>query len=121
MNKQIGKVDKKVIDILGLGYDEEVPIFIGENNIRHMQEKHYEDFVRYGNDIKEIILKPTYIARNPKQGSIEYIKEYMVDDELVLVAVRASNKRTMFVKTLFTMSENKKNIYLRKGYAKKYE
>jgi len=45
----------------------------------------------------------------------------MSNDELVLVAVRASNKRTMFVKTLFTMSENKKNIYLRKGYAKKYE
>lgn len=121
MNKQIGKVDKKVIDILGLNYDKEFPIFIGENNIKHIQEKHYEDYIRYGNDIQNIIAQPTYIARNPKQGSIEYIKEYRIDDELVLVAVRASNKGTMFVKTLFTMSENKKNIYLSKGYAKKYE
>ena len=120
MNKQIGKVNKKVIDILGLDYEEGKAIFIGENNIKHMKEKHYEDFVRYGNDIEEIISNPTYIARNPNQDSIEYIKEYIVDNELVLVAVRTSNQGTMFVKTLFTMSEKKKNIYLTRGYAKKY-
>lgn len=121
MNEPIGKVDKQVIHILGLDYEEGKPIFIGENNRRHMQEKHYEDYMKYGEDIPEIIKKPTYVAQNPKQGSIEYIKEYRIDNELVLVAVRASNKGAMFVKTLFTMSENKKNIYLSKGYAKKYE
>ena len=120
MNKQIGKVSKKVIDILGLDYEQEKPIFIGENNIKHMKEKHQEDYIRYGIDIEKIISEPTYVAKNPKQGSIEYIKEYKIEDELVLVAVRASNKGTMFVKTLFTMSEKKKNIYLSKGYAKKY-
>lgn len=78
MNRQIGKVSKKVIDILGLNCEEGKKIFIGENNIKHIKEKHYEDFIRYGNDIENIICNPTYIARNPNQDSIEYIKEYII-------------------------------------------
>ena len=81
----------------------------------------FPDYDKYGKDIAEIIKSPTYVAKNPNQGSIEYIKEYKIEDEFVLVAVRISNKGTMFAKTLFTMTERKKNIYLRNGYAKKYE
>ena len=121
MNKQIGKVTKKVIKLLNLEYEEELPIILGDSNIEHMKRQHLEDYMKYGNDIKNIINKPTYVARNPNQGSIEYIKEYKIDNEFVLVAVRISNKGTMFAKTLFTMTERKKNIYLKKGYAKKYE
>ena len=64
---------------------------------------------------------PTYVALNPNQGSIEYIKEYKINNDFVLVAVRISNNGTMFAKTLFTMTERKKNIYLKNGYAKKYQ
>lgn len=121
MNKQIGKVNKRVIKLLGLEYIEELPIILGETNIEHMKRQHPEDYDKYGKDIAEIIKSPTYVAKNPNQGSIEYIKEYKIEDEFVLVAVRISNKGTMFAKTLFTMTERKKNIYLRNGYAKKYE
>lgn len=121
MNKQIGKVSKKVIELLGLDYKEELPIILGETNIEHMKRQHPRDYDKYGKDIQEIIKRPTYVARNPNQGSIEYIKEYKIEDEFVLVAVRISNKGTMFAKTLFTMTESKKDIYLKKGYAKKYE
>lgn len=38
MNRQIGKVTKKIIDILGLEYEQEQPIFIGDANINHMKE-----------------------------------------------------------------------------------
>ena len=34
MNEQIGKVTKKIIDILGLEYEQEQPIFIGEANYK---------------------------------------------------------------------------------------
>ena len=121
MNKQIGKVSKKVIELLGLEYDEELPIILGDTNIEHMKRQHPIDYDKYGKDIQEIIRKPTYVAKNPNQGSIEYIKEYKIEDEFVLVAVRISNKGTMFAKTLFTMTERKKNIYLKNWYAKKYE
>lgn len=121
MNKQIGKVNKKVIQLLGLKYEKELPIILGDSNIEHMKRQHKEDYEKYGHDISNIVNNPTYVARNPNQDSIEYIKEYKINSEFVLVAVRISNKGTMFAKTLFTMTERKKNIYLKNGYAKKYE
>lgn len=121
MNKQIGIVNKKVIRLLGLDYKKELPIFLGDSNIEHMKRQHPEDYEKYGKHIEDIINNPTYIAKNPNQGSIEYIKEYKIDNEFILVAVRISNSGTMFAKTLFKMTERKKNIYLNKGYAKKYQ
>ncbi len=121
MSRQIGKVNKKVIQLLGLKYEKELPIILGETNIEHMKRQHKEDYEKYGQDIDNIIKNPTYVARNPNQGSIEYIKEYKINNEFVLVAVRITNKGTIFAKTLFTMTERKKNIYLNNGYAKKYE
>lgn len=121
MNKQVGKLTKKVIELLNLDYKEETPIYIGENNINHMKREHPNDFKKYGNNIYDIINNPTYVAKNPKQNSIEYIKEYKVNNDLVLVAVRATSNNVLFARTLFIMSERKKNIYLSKGYAKKYE
>ncbi len=121
MNRQIGKISKKVIRILDLQYEEEQPIFLGDTNIEHMKRQHLKDYEKYGLDIQKIISNPTYVAKNPNQGSIEYIKQYKVNNEFVLVAVRISSKGTMFAKTLFIMTERKINIYLKNGYAKKYE
>lgn len=120
MNKQVGVVNKKVIKLLNLNYEKELPVILGDTNVEHMKREHLQDYNKYGKDIEEIINNPTYVAKNPNQGSIEYIKEYKVDNDFVLVAVRISNKGTMFAKTLFRMTEKKKNIYLSKGYAKKY-
>ena len=61
MNRQIGKVTKKIIDILGLEYEQEQPIFIGDANINHMKEEHQEDFEKYGAKIEDIIKNPTYL------------------------------------------------------------
>lgn len=120
MNKQIGKITKRVIELLKLEYEEELPIILGDSNIKHMKREHLEDYNKYGKNIEDIVNNPTYVARNPNQGSIEYIKEYEIENDFVLVAVRVSNKGTMFAKTLFRMTERKKDIYLKKGYAKKY-
>lgn len=121
MNKQIGKLNKKVIELLDLEYKSEIPIILGDSNIEHMKRQHPNDYEKYGQDIQEIINHPTYVAKNPNQGSIEYIKEYKIDNEYVLVSVRISNSGKLFARTLFTMTDRKKNIYLNKGYAKKYE
>ena len=106
--------------MLDLKYTKELPIIIGESNLAHMQKEHPKDFEKYGNNIEDIINNPTYVALNPNQNSIEYIKEYKIDDEFVLVAVRVTNNGTMFARTLFVMTERKKEKYLSKGYARKY-
>ena len=120
MHKRIGTVNKRVINLLGLKYTEEMPIILGESNIAHMKREHPDDFDKYGADIEDIVNNPTYVARNPNQDSIEYIKEYKIDNDFVLVAVRITNKGIMFARTLFVMTEHKKQKYLSKGYAVKY-
>lgn len=116
MNNQIGKLNKRVIDLLGLDYKEGQPIIIGDSNIAHMQRQHPNDYNKYGKNISNIINHPTYVAKNPNQGSIEYIKQYKVNNEYVLVAVRISGKGNFFAKTLFTMTQRKIDIYLKNGY-----
>lgn len=116
MNIQVGKLNKKVIKLLSLEYKKEISIILGDSNIEHMKRQHPNDYEKYWHDIKKIISSPIYVAKNPKQDSIEYIKEYKNDNKFVLVAV--SNKGNLFTRTLFTMTDRKKNIYLRKGYAK---
>lgn len=120
MDRKIGKVNWKVIKLLNLDYRSELPIILGNTNVEHMKKQHLEDYQKYGKDIDDIVNNPTYVAKNPNQDSIEYIKEYKTNNECVLVAVRISNNGKMFARTLFVMTERKKNIYLNKGYAKKY-
>ena len=92
MNYEIGKITKDIIEILGLEYNEEKPIYIGESNINHMKERHFEDYIKYGNNIKEILKEPTYLARNQRKNSIEFIKRYRIKDDYVMVVVRVSKK-----------------------------
>lgn len=119
-NIEIGVLNKRVIELLGLEYKDNKKILIGDGNIEHIKRQHIDDYIKYGNDIEEIIKNPTYVARNRNLKSIEYIKEYKNNNDFVLVAVRTTNKGTLFVKTLFRMSERKKEIYLKKGYVKEY-
>ena len=120
MNRKIGKVSNKVIKILGLEYQKEEPIFIGESNIRHMKEEHPQDFEKYGDDIQDIIRNPTYLAVNPKKKSIEFIKEYKIDNEYVLVAVRVSSKNVHFARTMYVMADEKVEKYFKHNYFHKF-
>lgn len=120
MNKQVGKVTNKIIKILGLDYKKEEPIFIGEANINHMKEEHKEDFEKYGANIEDIINNPTYLARNEKKKSIEFIKEYEIDGEFVLVAVRVSSNNVHFARTMYVMADEKVEKYFKHNYFYKF-
>ena len=61
MNKKIGKLNYKVIKLLGLDYKEEIPIYIGDANIEHMQRQHPEDYKKYRNKNRRDN-KETYIC-----------------------------------------------------------
>ena len=79
-----------------------------------------EDFKKYGASIEDIIKNPTYLARNEKKKSVEFIKEYKVDNEFVLVAVRISGKNTYFARTMYVMADGKVKKYFKYGYFYKF-
>ena len=121
MNKKIGTITKRIIKILNLDYTEEKPIFIGKSNIEHMAREHPRDFEKYNSKIEEIIKKPTYIARNEKKKSIEFIRKYKIDKEdYVLVVVRVSSNNINFVRTMYVIADEKVNKYFKHKYFYKF-
>lgn len=93
---------------------------MGTSNLLHMKEKHPEDFEKYGMDIENIIKKPTYLARNEKKKSIEFIKEYRLNNDFVLVAVRVSSQNVHFARTMYVMADEKVEKYFKYNYFYKF-
>lgn len=74
--RKIGVLDKRVIDLLSLNGIPNSPILIGDDNIKHMLAKHPEDYNKYNRYINDILNHPDYIRKNPKDDSIEYVKDF---------------------------------------------
>lgn len=113
--KVVGTLSDKVIKEFNLTYELEQEIYCGEDNKQHMMDKHPEDFDKYGDKLEEIINNPDYIAKHPKKDSIEFVKEFKVDDDYVLVAVRATGSGVLFARTLFIMDDEKVKKYRNKN------
>jgi hypothetical protein len=62
--RQIGKITNRVICLLELDIPEDTPIYINDHNIEIIQEKHPDDFMKYGNDIEEILNNPDLSPKN---------------------------------------------------------
>jgi len=60
------------------------------------------EYAKYGIHIRNIINTPDYIGINPGDSSIEYIKDFTIDNEYVKVAVRVSQSGKYFTRSLFT-------------------
>lgn len=118
----VGNITQKVIDTFGGNLKEGQPIICGESNKEHMKSEHPKDFAKYGDKIEEIIENPDFIAKHPKNGSIQYIKIYKNEnDDYVMVAIRASGSGTLYAKTLFVMDPAKVARYVNKNALKPYK
>ena len=115
MKRIVGTISAQVIALLGLNIPDNTPIFLGDSNVEHMQSRHLKDFEKYGCHISDILKSPDYVARNPKDQSIEYVKEYKIDEEYVKVAVRISNSGTFYARSLYVLNSGRVNRFIRRG------
>lgn len=121
-NNIIGNLDEEVIKKLKLNRNVGQPIFIGDGNIEHMKNVHPDDFKKYADKIKEIIKEPDYVGLHPTKKSIEYFKVFKnEEDEMVLLAVRASGNGKLFVRSLYKISSEQFKDYLKKDTVKPYK
>ncbi|MCB6992207.1 transposase [bacterium 210820-DFI.6.37] len=120
MKKQIGKIDRRVINLLNLSVSPDTPIYIGDSNIQHMKSSHPKDYAKYNSNISDILNSPDYVATNPKDGSIEYVKEFKIDDEYVKVAVRVSGKGTYYARSMYILNKNRVKNFIKKKTLLKY-
>lgn len=113
--KRIGTLNKKVLELLSLTAVSNSPILIGDDNIKHMRSKHPDDYRKYEVFISDVINLPDYIRLNSKDNSVEYVKEFKIDDVFVKVAVRKSKGSNWFVRSMYTLNKNRVKNYIAKG------
>ena len=115
MRQQIGSFSSHIINILGLEIEAGTPIYISDSNIAHMKSSHPDDFIKYGNDIESIISNPDYVGKNTKDTSIEFTKEYILNNEYVKVAVRISSSGIFYARSLYVLNSNRVKNFINKG------
>lgn len=119
---KIGKFSKKIIDLLNLDIPENTEIYIGNQNREHMEKKHSHDYYYYHHLLPNIIENPAYVGIEPKNNSIEYIKEVSIDPNVIIkIAIRVSSNGKYFVRTMYNISDHKIQSALNKGYLFKVE
>lgn len=114
--RKIGVITEDIIVALKLSINPGTPILVGQSNINHMKSSHPEDYRIYGTYLVDIVNNPTYVAKNPNSGSIEFIKEFSFKNDHVLVAVRATASGVYFARSLYVMNKEKVRKYQKKGY-----
>lgn len=118
MRRIVGYFRKNVIDALNLSIEPDTPIYIADSNIEHMQKSHSEDYNRYFEKIERILEKPDYVGKNPKDDSVEFVKEYKIDGNFVKVAVRISTGNQYFARSLYVLNPTRVRVFFAKGTLK---
>ncbi len=115
----VGRVNEQVEKLLSLSNIKDRNIYFAPSNLEHMRTSHPEDFERYGDKLSEILSIPDYVGQNPNDGSIEYVKEFLVEGEYVKVAVRLSHSDKYFARSLYVLNKNRVERFIAKGTLKK--
>lgn len=116
---QIGSISAEVIATLGLALTAGEPIYLGQTNIDHMQGRHPQDYAKYGAHIALILREPDFVGINPKDQSLEYVKEFVIAGEFVKVAVRVSTAGRYYARSLYVLNASRVHNFVAKGTLKK--
>jgi hypothetical protein len=115
---KIGVITQEVINALKLSIVPDTPIYIGQSNIIHMLKKHPSAYIKYGSYIHDIVSHPDYVGINPNDNSIEYVKEFKVDNNYVKVAVRVSSGGKFYARSLYILNPSRVKNFITKGTLK---
>ena len=119
MANEVGKLSARIISLLGLTLRENQPIYLGTSNIAHMKKKHSDAYAKYGQYITQILTQPDYVRMSPKDGSIEYVKDFQINGDLVKVAVRASGHGKLYARSVYVLTPQRVQNFIKNGSLKK--
>ncbi len=116
MKRQVGVFTANILNCIpSMSIDEGTPIYLGDSNIEHMKSSHPDDYSKYGTDIELILSNPDYIGINKNDSSIEFVKEYIMNDEYVKVAVRISMNNNYYARSIYTLNNSRVRNFIEKG------
>lgn len=118
ITQTVGCITDHIQQLLGYPISGDTNIYLGPSNIAHMQSKHPQDYQKYGQYIQAILSAPDYVGMNPSDSSIEYVKEFNINNEYVKVAVRVSSGGKYYARSLYVLNSNRVQNFIRKGTLK---
>ncbi len=118
---KIAVISGAVAQILSRPQLQGTGIYLGETNILHMKTSHPDDYAKYKDELSNILNHPDYVGINPKDNSIEYVKEFLVENEYVKVAVRISTKGQYYARSLYVLNNRRTENFIKKGTLKKVD
>ena len=86
-----------------------------------MKSSHPSDYQKYSPYISAILSSPDYVGINNADSSIEYVKEFIQDNNYVKVAVRVSASGQYFARSIYVLNTNRVNNFIEKGTLKKFD
>jgi len=114
----VGYFSKQIINILELDIPEGTAIYLGQTNIEHMKSRHPYEFDKYYYDIETILQVPDYVGFDKKNNSVDFVKEYAIQDEYIQISVRVSTNGVFYARTMFSIMTYKFERYIRQGTLK---
>lgn len=114
----VGCITNHVQQLLGCSISGDNNIYLGDSNIAHMKSRHPQDYQKYGQYIQTILNAPDYVGMNPSDNSIEFVKEFKIDNEYVKVAVRVSSGGKYYARSLYVLNSNRVQNFINKGTLK---
>lgn len=83
----IGRIDKKIYNCVtdDILTDE---VIITDNQIKHIQERHPNDYERFSSYFCEIVEKPDYIIEAQKPNTALILKEIQLEQEVFKTVLR---------------------------------
>ena len=118
---KVGIVSENIKNLLGLPSTEDDNIYMGATNIAHMESSHPSDYIKYKDQIQNILAYPDYVGQNPNDNSIEYVKNFIIDNEYVKVAVRLSSGKKYYARSLYVLNRRRVENFIKKGTLKKVD
>jgi phage-Barnase-EndoU-ColicinE5/D-RelE like nuclease3 len=104
----VGIVPKCVVDYYGIpcsSYEVHMPPGV----LKHLKKKgHWQDFLKYFEDIPAAISNPDYAGQNPKEpGTVEL---YKVMSDHVLIAIKMNPDTGLFLGSFYTLDNGAEKI-----------
>lgn len=118
MVTKVGCFSENIINALNLNMASGTPIYIGDTNIEHIKKRHEYEYEKYYKFLPDIIAQPDYVGLNPKDNSIQLVKEFKISNDYVRVAIKVMQTGTCFVKTMHILSTCNADRYIEKGTLK---
>lgn len=115
MQKQVGYIKQEVLNVcqsdkLTLKLNQ--PIYISDGNEDHIKNDHPIEYEKYFSELNNILENPDYMGIHPNGRSLEYFKFFEEGNEKILVAIRATQRGTLFVRSLYYVTDEKFQSYL---------